>query len=400
MATKILYVDDNADALTYIEFMLKRRGYSVMTACSAKDAFLKAKNFPPDLFLIEVLMSEVDGYQLTEAIRADPELKYLPVILFSAASTPEHKARGHKAGADDYLTKPILNDELDKRIQASLKLTQIRRQAKEISAQAPEERSHQEQPMGESPIQVISVCGSKGGVGATTLLVNTAVALSQTARVIIADLNVGLGSIVLQLGLKATTVPRSPWTMRPEEITDRAILEAIIPHSENLHVILMSEGEYWSPTTPLVETVLGHLRPMADYILLDLGAGITATRFPLLICSDHTVLVSGADRIASALAENALNAIIDLRIPREQISVVMVQRRDTTGRLTPELLERHLQMRLDAVIPVAQADALWAYEQGTPVVTTLPESPLAQSYFRFAQKLQDKRTTQGKETAL
>lgn len=400
MATRILYVDDNADALTYIEFMLKRRGYNVMTASGAKDAFLKARHFPPDLFLIEVLMSEVDGYQLTEAIRANPDLKYLPVILFSAASTPEHKAQGHKVGADDYLTKPILNDELDKRIQAALKLTQMRRQAKVISAQETEEQSDKEQTSAESPVQVIGVCGSKGGVGATTLLVNTAVALSQTARVIIADLNVGLGSIVLQLGLKATSIPRSPWTMRPEEITDRAIQEALIPYSENLSVLLMSEGEYWSPTTPLVETVLDHLRSMADYILLDLGAGITATRFPLLICSDHTVLISGADRIASALAENALKAIIDLRIPREQVSVVMIQRRDTTGRLTPELLERHLQMRLDAVIPIAQADALWAYEQGTPVASALPESPLAQSYFRFAQKLQDRNLIQGKETTL
>jgi len=378
MATKILFVDDNPDTLVYIAFMLKRRGYEVMTSPNGQDALQKARENPPDLFLVDVLMPGMDGYQLTRAIRNDPRLRNLPVIIFSAATSPENKARGFEAGADDYLTKPILTDELDNRIRAAIQLPRTHRLAVMQVEEKPAVTHHG---------RVIGFWGCKGGVGVTTLLVNTGLALAQDAQVIIGDLNVGLGSIVLQLGLKVSAAPRSPWTMRPEEITPHIVRDALLPYSDALRVLLVSEGERWSPTVPFVETVLGHLRSLADFVLLDLGAGVTADKFPLLICCDHVVLISGADRIASALTEYALEAAANLNITRERASVVMVQRRDSTGMLTPEILERHLRIKLDAVIPIARTDALWTSERGAPVVSALPQSSLAQSYVRFAQKL-------------
>lgn len=384
MATRILFVDDNQDTLLYVQFMLQRRGYEVAIASSAQEALQIAGVHPPDLFLVDVLMPDVDGFTLTESIRADPGMGHLPIILFSAATTARHKARGYEAGADDYLTKPILNDELDGRIQAALKLTELRRKAAEPAQVEP---AAEEEPAEGYQGRVIGFWGCKGGVGATTLVVNSAIALSQDSQVIVSDLNLGMGSMVLQLGLQVSTTPRSPWTMAPEEITSHMVQEALIPYSDSLHLLLMSEGEHWSPTVPFVDTVLNQLRPLADYILLDMGAGVTADKFPLLLSCNQVVLVSGADRIASVLAEYALESAVNLNIPRDRISVVMIQRRDTTGMLTPELLERHLRLKLDAVIPIAQEDALMAFEQGRPAISALPQSQLAKSYTRFAQRL-------------
>lgn len=380
MATKILYVDDNRDTLFYIEFMLKRRGYEVDVASSGRKALEKARENPPDVFLVDVLMPEMDGFEFTKTIRSDSSLAYLPVILFSAATTTEHKVRGFDAGADDYLTKPILNDELDNRIQAALKLTGARQKHE---PELIEPKVEVEQYQG----RVIGFWGCKGGVGVTSMAVNTALALSAKEKVILADLNVGMGSIVLQMGLQVSAVPRSPWTMQPDAITRSAVEAALIPFSDNLRVLLMSEGEQWSPTVPIVEAVLEPMMKMADWIILDLGAGVTSDKFPLLLCCHHVVLVSGSTRVASALAEYSVESANKLQIPRENISVVMIQRRDTTGMLTPEVLESQLRIKLDAVIPIAQTDALVAFEQGNPVVRAMPKSQLAGSYIRFAEKL-------------
>ncbi len=377
MATRILFVDDNKDTLFYIQFMLQRRGYEVVTAASGLEALQMAKREPPDLFLLDVLMPKMNGFEVTQAIRADPQLRHLPIILFSAATTAEHKTRGFEVGADDYLTKPILNDELDNRIQAALLLATVREQPlEELVEPAVTHRG-----------RVFGCWGSKGGVGTTTLVVNTAVALAQQLKVIVCDLNVGLGSMVLQLGLQVSAVSHSPWTVPPRDLTQELVQEALVRYVDQMHLLLMPEGERWTPTVPAVDAVLGHLRALADVVVLDLGAGVTPDKMPILHCCDHVVLVSGADRVASALAEYALEEAADLRIPRERISVVMVQRRDTTGMLTPQLLERNLRLKLDAVIPIAQDDALWAFEHGVPVVSSLRDSPLAQSYRRFSEKL-------------
>ena len=384
MATRILFVDDNHDTLFYIQFMLQRRGYEVEVADNGSEALEKATQNPPDLFLVDVLMPKMNGFEFTAAIRSNPVLMHLPVILFSAATTESYKERGFEAGADDYLTKPILNDELDNHIQAALNLAESRRiemdavveQALPEPPQAPERRG-----------AVVGFWGGKGGVGVTTLAVNTAVALAEDHSVVLGDLNVGLGAIVLQLGLDASAAQPSPWTLPAGQITQKMVAEALIGYADSLKVLLMSEGEHWTPSVPLVETVFKHLRTLADYTVLDLGAGMTLDKFSLLRGCDHLVLVSGADRVASALTEHALESLDAAGIPRERSSVVMIQRRDTTGVLTPEVLERHLRVQLDGVVPIAQTDALWAFDRGEPVVTSLPESRLARSYRRFAGRL-------------
>ncbi len=380
MAINILFVDDNPDTLIYIDFMLRKRGYEVTTAAGGAEALKLARANPPDLLLVDVLMPQMDGYQLTEAVRRDSQLWHLPVILFSAATSAEHKARGFEAGADDYLTKPILSNELDDRLQAAIRLA-TERQTELVEAVP------QSLPVARKG-RVVGFWGCKGGVGVTTLVINTAAALAQDAPIILADMNLGLGSIVLHLGLNASTAAPSPWTIDQDELTAQIVQDALIPYSDQLCVLLMAEGERRLPTVPQVEAALQHLRPLADLILLDLGSGVAADKFPLLIRSDHVVLVSGADRVAFALTEHALEALADLKIARERISVTMIQRRDVTGALTPDMLEHTLRVKLDAVIPIAQEEALVAFERGLPVVSALPNSHLARSYARFAEKLQ------------
>ncbi len=364
--------------------MLKRRGYEVEIAMGGREALEKARQNPPDLFLVDVLMPDLNGYHVTEAVRQDPKLKHLPVILFSAATRAEYKTHGFEVGADDYLTKPILNDALDGRIRAAIQLAEKRRlEAEAIPLPPIPDLPHKE------PGRVIGFWGCKGGVGLTTLTINVGAAFAKggQSQVILCDLNVGMGSMVLYMGLQAAAIPRSPWTTPSAELNPELVREALVSYSQQISVLLFPEGEPWAPTMPSVKAVLDQLRDLADYVLLDIGAGVTPDKHPLLHACDHVVLVAGADRVASVLTEYELEVLSELDIDRGQVSVVMIQRRDSTGSLTPQLLETQLRLQLDAVIPIASENGLQAFEQGIPVVDALPGSLLAKSYHRLAEKL-------------
>jgi PAS domain S-box-containing protein len=124
----VLLADDNADMRDYVRRLLGQR-YEVTTVGDGRQALESLRARRPDLVLSDVMMPVMDGFRLLEAIRADPALRDLPVILLSARAGEEARAEGMDAGADDYLTKPFSARELLARVGANLTLAQARREA-------------------------------------------------------------------------------------------------------------------------------------------------------------------------------------------------------------------------------------------------------------------------------
>jgi len=135
---RILLADDNADMRDYLRRLLGRR-YEVIAATNGTQALRLARENPPDLILADVMMPELDGFGLLQAIRADPRTLAVPVLLVSARAGEEARVEGMQAGADDYLTKPFSGRELLARVDAHLALAHLRREAGE-ALRATEER--------------------------------------------------------------------------------------------------------------------------------------------------------------------------------------------------------------------------------------------------------------------
>ena len=113
--TTILVVDDNAEIRAFVGKHL-RDDYQVVEAADGAEGLALARALTPDLIVSDVMMPEMDGYAFCRAIRQDPELDFLPVILLTARAAVEDKLEGLARGADDYLTKPFSTDELKARI--------------------------------------------------------------------------------------------------------------------------------------------------------------------------------------------------------------------------------------------------------------------------------------------
>lgn len=118
MAEKILVIDDEETTVQLISILLERRGYEVIRAYRAEDGLRKAYRTHPDLVLLDIMMPNMDGWEVCRRLR---ELSDVPIIFLTARSEVRDVVKGLEMGADDYIVKPYDNDELIARVKAHLR---------------------------------------------------------------------------------------------------------------------------------------------------------------------------------------------------------------------------------------------------------------------------------------
>ena len=118
MRNKILIIDDDPDLVKLVEYSLLQQGYEVCKAYSGPDGLQQMHNHQPDLIILDIMMPEVDGWQVCRRIR---EMSNVPIIMLTAKGREEDIVRGLDYGADDYLTKPFSIKELLARVRAVLR---------------------------------------------------------------------------------------------------------------------------------------------------------------------------------------------------------------------------------------------------------------------------------------
>ena len=124
MAQKILVVDDEAKNIKLLADILTVKGYEIITALSGAEALVLIKDQHPDLVLLDVMMPEMSGYEVCQAVRSDPTISMLPIVLVTALD-PSERIKGLEAGADDFITKPINLPELLARVRSLLRVKEL-----------------------------------------------------------------------------------------------------------------------------------------------------------------------------------------------------------------------------------------------------------------------------------
>ncbi len=128
-APRILVVDDVPVNIAMVQALLKSEGYELVTAESGEAALKSVADQMPDLILLDIQMPDMDGYEVCERLRSDPETERVPVIMFTGTeSEPEAKVKGLRIGANDYVTKPVAKEELLARIETQLRLQLLENQ--------------------------------------------------------------------------------------------------------------------------------------------------------------------------------------------------------------------------------------------------------------------------------
>jgi two-component system, OmpR family, alkaline phosphatase synthesis response regulator PhoP len=114
-------VDDEQDLLDLIEYNLRKEGFEVLKAENGHEGIYLSKKHKPDLVLLDIMMPRMDGLEVCELMRKDPETKQIPIIFLTARGDEKTEIEGLDRGADDYITKPISTTKLISRIKAVLR---------------------------------------------------------------------------------------------------------------------------------------------------------------------------------------------------------------------------------------------------------------------------------------
>lgn len=117
MRKKILVVEDNSEVLELQRISLKEAGYVILTASNGLEALKKARSASPDLVLLDLVLPELDGFAVCEALRKDPATAGLPIIALTGLSSEFTRYAGLEAGANEYVTKPANLPQLVSRIE-------------------------------------------------------------------------------------------------------------------------------------------------------------------------------------------------------------------------------------------------------------------------------------------
>lgn len=129
---KILIVDDVPTNVMLVQAILKKEGYTLLTCDSGVKALRIAQEKHPNLILLDIMMPEMDGYEVLQHLKSNPETNNIPVIIMSALSDMQSIVKGYQLGATEYVTKPFQREELIKRVAHRFELYSIKRIKQEL----------------------------------------------------------------------------------------------------------------------------------------------------------------------------------------------------------------------------------------------------------------------------
>jgi two-component system response regulator MtrA len=118
--SRVLVVEDDEDIRDLVGMLLSARGYTVITRGDAADVLALASAREVDVLLMDISLPGRDGLETTRLIRADPAIAHLPVVLMTARTRQQDIDVGYAAGADDYIVKPFVTDDLVLRLEKAL----------------------------------------------------------------------------------------------------------------------------------------------------------------------------------------------------------------------------------------------------------------------------------------
>jgi len=376
MAEKVLIIDDDSDTLRLVGLMLQHQGYEISTADGGEVGLLKATREGPDVILLDVMMPEMDGYEVARRLRADAATRTTPILMFTARSQLEDRVAAFEAGADDYLTKPTNPTDLQAHVRHLLEHGGEQRRAPAASKQDAKRTRR------------IAVLSARAGMGASTVAVNVAAALQMRgqAEVILAEFTPGQGTQGMELGVEARGLPEL-LKAEPEAINPQQVEAALARHTCGLRLLLSSDNPRnaaLSGRSAQFEAVFNALGGLAPYAVLDLGAGLPPWASTMLSACEDRIVVTDALPNTLQHTRILLDEIKALGIPEGSIQVVLNHRVRFDTQFPASEAEQTLGHPIALTLRPAPEMIMAASRRHMPGVIAMPEDFTAQQLIKLA----------------
>lgn len=379
MAEKILIIDDDLDTLRLVGLMLQRQGYQITAATNGQQGLGKAFEDVPNLILLDIMMPDMDGYEVARRLRDNQKTVNVPILMFTAKTQLDDKVAGFEVGADDYLTKPTHPSELQSHVKALL--SRSGKTAAEKATAALEQHGY-----------VIGLISARGGTGVSSMATNLAASLHQKfqADVVLAELTPGQGSLALNLGITEEKGLAELLGKAPAEITRNNVASQLIPHDAGFRALVASNHPRDFQLINRVsqyENLLARMATLGRFIILDLGMGLPSFVQRLLpLINELFVVVEGMpNNIAHTRA--LINDLVELGMDKDHIATVLNNRIRTEHQIPWAELQEQLGHSIAATMTPAPELFAQAARLKTPAVICQPESLTAQQINKLVERI-------------
>ncbi len=364
----ILVIDDDVNALKLLGYTLRKAGFKILLAQNGFEGLSKAEEHVPDLIVSDLMMPRMDGYEVTRRLRANPKTRYIPIIILTAKSQVQDKVAGFEAGANDYVTKPVMPAELIARIKAQL--------AARPAVAAP------------TPLQararLVGFVGAKGGVGLTTLLVNAGLALQKSGKqVMLVDFKSSGGNVCQMLGHAPNndllSILRHPGTT----VTPDDIGRAMMRHGSGITMLPPVHGVY-ARYHPLdakqAKAILNIVDANVDYVFIDLGNALTQAVTTVLKMCHQICLVTEPNLLAFDQTRRITQYLSDVGLNSNNLGTVLVNRSRTGHGFTMSQIKDILKIDVWGIISPVPELAHQAIQAKTTIIELQPDHIVSQQF--------------------
>ena len=367
MSQKILIIDDDLDTLRLVGLMLQRQGYQISAATNGQQGLEKAFEEDPDLILLDVMMPDMDGYEVTRRLRQNPSTLQTPILMFTAKTQLDDKVVGFEVGANDYLTKPTHPSELQARVKTLLARVNSKKSA--TGSLSDQNRGY-----------VIGVLGARGGLGTTTMAVNVGAGLQTRTKseVIVAEMLPGQGALALDVGVNYSKGLVDLLSLsKLSDITRDSVREVLVQHPAGVKLLLASDRPrdmHLINQTANYQTLVKKLSALARFVVLDLGVGIQPFAEKILpLCNEVLIVLEGVPN--TIIHTKALiDDIAALGIPRKNIKVVLNNRIRSETQLASSQVQAQLEHEILSTLTPAPELFVQATRMQTPAILCQPDS--------------------------
>ena len=376
---RILVIDDEPINHQLVAHALEPLQAELHFAENGKDGISKARSLNPDMVITDVMMPEINGYEVTRSLRRERSFASTPILVLTAQSGLQDKLKSFEAGADDHLTKPFDAAELIARVTSLLR----RVDAAKSSAQEATPRE---------AARKIAVHSLRGGTGCSSLAVNLAVGFSAlwAKPTLLLDLTMTAGQVALMLNMTLRRTWADISSYGPEEV-DLDMLESVIGHHES-GVHFIAAPTFPTQGKPLRVDTLSHaMRTLAgqyEYIVADLPHDFSDPAVSALDVADLILMVVSPDMASIRAATAALDTYQKLGYPKEKLKLALNTTFPRLG-LSKDKIEAALGMQAAAAIPYVQDVFVEAINHGQPFVSVKPQemiSGLLEDFALFLSK--------------
>ena len=381
MPEKILVVDDDIDTLRLVGLMLQRQGYQIVAANNGHQALTMAQAEKPDIILLDVMMPDMDGYEVCRRLRSNTSTASIPIIMFTAKSQVDDKVTGFEAGADDYLTKPTQPRELFAHIKAVLARSSSSKPRTAPVASVATERGH-----------VIGVLAVKGGLGVSTLATNLGVSLRNRTKknLIVAEFRPGEGSIAMDLGYTKPEGMNRILTRKVKEMTSNDIDSELVTHSSGIRLLLASNQPSDAKFVNYPEhfdMITRNLAHMADYIILDLGVGLNPISDKVVNQCDELVVALEPVPYTILRTRLLMDELIGKGFGEGRLSVVLYNRLRSEFQLSLAQVQEQFKFPITIVFTPAPEVTYQAAKSNIPLVLLHPDNLTSQQFNKLAETI-------------